>query len=72
MNASYAGICGIKGGKSCTIIFDGQTAQLAVALKVDKATCYQLLQQNYDGYHFEHDTRVYNRSACSTLSNSAV
>jgi hypothetical protein len=55
MNASYAGICGIS-EEELHHYFDEQTAQLAVALKVDKATCYQLLQQNYDGYHFEHDT----------------
>ena len=60
MNASYAGICGIS-EEELHHYFDEQTAQLAVALKVDKATCYQLLQQNYDGYHFEHDTPgVYN------------
>ena len=72
MNASYAGICGIS-EEELHHYFDEQTAQLAVALKVDKATCYQLLQQNYDGYHFEHDTPgCIIRSACSTLSNSAV
>jgi hypothetical protein len=56
MNARYADICGISETEELHRYFDDQIAQLAVTLKVDKAACYQLLQQNYDGYHFEHDT----------------
>jgi hypothetical protein len=45
-----------------------------VTLKVDKAACYQLLQQNYDGYHFEHDTPgMYNPfSLLNALDSQAI
>ena len=67
MDARYADIWRHYRDGAVSVFFDEQIAQLAVALKVDKTACYQLLQQNYDGYHFEHDTQeCITRSACST------
>jgi hypothetical protein len=73
MDARYADICGIS-ETELHRYFDEQIAQLAVTLKVDKAACYQLLQQNYDGYHFEHDTPgMYNPfSLLNALDSQAI
>ena len=60
MDHRYAELCGIT-EKEIHQVLDAEVEQLAQANGLSKEACYEKLKDNYDGYHFEHDTvGVYN------------
>ena len=66
----YTGICGITADE-LHANFDESVDRLAVANNMSKEECYERLRQDYDGYHFEYDTKgIYNPfSLLNTLSS---
>ena len=57
---SYVDICGMT-EKEIRDNFDNEVGEMADKRGIDKATCYQRLKDNYDGYHFSEDSvGVYN------------
>ena len=60
LSESYVDICGVT-EKEIHNIFDEEVEAMADKRGIDKATCYQKLKENYDGYHFkEGSVGVYN------------
>jgi len=60
MDARYATICGITENELHSV-FDVEVGQMAQNLGISKEACYEQLKQEYDGYHFRHNSvGVYN------------
>ena len=60
MDARYATICGITEDELHSV-FDDEVGQMAQSLGISKEACYEQLKQEYDGYHFRHNSvGVYN------------
>ncbi len=66
----YTSICGIT-EEELHRCFDGSVQELADANGMTKEDCYEKLAQDYDGYHFDHNTPgVYNPfSVLNTLAS---
>ena len=66
----YSSICGIT-AQELHHCFDGSVQELADANGMTKEECYEKLAQDYDGYHFDHNTPgVYNPfSVLNTLAS---
>ena len=60
MDARYATVCGIT-EEELHGMFDAEVGQMAQNLGISKEACYEQLKQEYDGYHFRHNSvGVYN------------
>ena len=60
LSDSYVDICGMT-EKEIRDNFDNEVGEMADKRGIDKASCYQKLKDNYDGYHFSEDSvGVYN------------
>ena len=60
MDRRYVELCGIT-EREIRQTLDAEVGELALANGLSKEACYDKLKENYDGYHFEHNTAgIYN------------